>query len=158
LPAIYAAGAQPLTIQRTLSPVCTANDLVELIFAHFKDAPLPVIELCVDGARVAPAAEEYKDNQVAELGPLPEPPTKGKPAVASGRARQAGGSGNFAETAQQYRVRTMQWDLQKYHGRAVRLTLSICLDSQAKGLVWRELAAKPAIRNSHTSATTGESF
>jgi len=73
--------------------------------------------------------------------------TKGKPAVPQGRARQVAGSGKLAETAPQYRVRTLRWDLQKYHGRAVQLALSISLDKQVNGLVWRELATKPPIRS-----------
>jgi hypothetical protein len=148
LPAVYATDVQPLTIQRTLSPVTSANDLLELSFAHPKDAPLPVIELRVDGRRVAPAAGQHEDDQGAELEPLPEAPTKGKPAVPHGRALQTARGGSLAGTAQPYRVRTMRWGLQSYHGRSVQLTLSISLDTQPKGLVWRELATKPAIRNS----------
>jgi hypothetical protein len=147
LPIIRAAGPQPLTIQRTLSPLSSANDLVELIFAHAKDSPLPVIELRVGGARVAPATGQPEDNNGSELEPLPDLMTKGKPAVPQGRARQVAGSGKLAETAPQYRVRTLRWDLQKYHGRAVQLALSISLDKQVNGLVWRELATKPPIRS-----------
>ena len=147
LPAIQAAGPQPLTIQRTLSPVSSANDLVELIFAHAKDSPLPAIELRVGGERVAPAAAQPEDNNGSELEPLPDLAAKGKPAVPKGRARQAAVSGNLAETAQPYRVWTLRWDLQKYQGRSVQLALSISLDQQPNGLVWRELATKPAIRN-----------
>jgi hypothetical protein len=56
--------------------------------------------------------------------------------------------GNLAETAQPYRVWTLRWDLKEYQGRSVQLTLSISLDQQPSGLVWRELTTKPAIRNS----------
>ena len=38
----------------------------------------------------------------------------------------------------------MRWDLQRYNGRAVELTLSLVLDKQVEGLVWRELTTLPA--------------
>jgi hypothetical protein len=146
LPAIYATDPQPLTIQRRLSPVSPANDLVELICAHSKDAPLPVIELRVDGGLVVPTTAEHGDNG-NERRPVPEQPPKGKHVAPDGRVRQKAGSGSLAETVPQYRVRAMRWDLQRSHGRTVQLTLSISLDKQPKGVIWHELVTKPAIRN-----------
>jgi hypothetical protein len=147
LPAMYAAAPQPLTIRRTLSPVSSANDLVKLVFALSRYAPLPVIELRVDGARVAPTTEQHEDNG-AELKPLPAQPKRGRPNAFQGPVRQAAGSGSLAENAQQYEVRTLPWDLRAFHGRTVRLALSISLDKQVRGLVWREFATMPAIGNS----------
>ncbi|MGA2619788.1 MAG: NPCBM/NEW2 domain-containing protein [Thermoguttaceae bacterium] len=147
LPAIYATGAQPLTIQRMLPPVSSANDLVELVCAHSKDAPLPVIELRVDGALLVPTTGQHKDHG-AKPKPLLEQPMKGNQAAPDGRAGQKAGSGSPAKSVQQYRVRAMRWDLQRYYERPVQLTLSISLDKQPKGLIWGEFTTKPATRNS----------
>ena len=38
LPVIDSASPRPLTVRRTLSPVSPANDLVEVVFAHFENA------------------------------------------------------------------------------------------------------------------------
>jgi hypothetical protein len=143
LPVMYAVDPQPLTIRRTLSPVSPANDLLKLVFASSPDEPLPAIELRVDGAPVAPTTEPREDGG-AGLKPLPAQSAKAKPAASKGRARQAAGSGDLAETVPPHQVRTLRWDLRTFHGRTVRLTLSISLHKQAKGVVWREFAALPA--------------
>jgi hypothetical protein len=146
LPVLFAAGARPLTLERKLPAVSSTNDLVELIFAQPGNASLPEIELRVDGA-LAPAARQPEDNNRVELGPLPGQPARARAAAPRARARPTP-SGSLTKTASQYQSRTMQWDLKRYHGRAVQLTLSLVLDKQVEGLAWRELTTMPAIGNS----------
>ncbi len=144
LPVIHVTAPQPLTIHRGLSPVSSANDRLELIFAHGKDAPLPAIELRVDGELAASTLGRDAKNSAQEKR-LPVQAKKVKVDLSHGPARQAAGS--LAETAQDYQVRTMRWDLHEYRGRSVQLTLTISLDKQPRGLVWRALAARPATGN-----------
>jgi hypothetical protein len=144
LPAVSAAGTKPLTISRKLPAISAANDLVELIFARPKDAPVPVIELRVDGARLEPATQEHDEPSGVEPGPLPK--EAAKPATLAG-PRHTGRPANHSgatETPQSYWVRTMRWNLQAFHEQAVQLTLSISLDQQPQGLVWRDFAVKSA--------------
>ncbi|MGA2253767.1 MAG: NPCBM/NEW2 domain-containing protein [Thermoguttaceae bacterium] len=144
LPTIYPVGTQPFTIRRTLSPVSAANDLVELVFGQAKDAPWPVIELRVGDSLVVPTKGQREDNSGAKPEPSPKPPPIPKPPVPKGRASQAAAGDRHTETARPYWVRTMRWDLRAIHGRSVQLTLSISLDKQENGLVWREFATTPA--------------
>jgi hypothetical protein len=142
---MYAVAPQPLTIRRTLSPVSAANDELKLVFANSPYAPLPAIELSVDGAPVAPATV-WQAGDIGELKSLPVQPAKAKPPASKGRGRQAAGSGTLVESVQPYQERTLRWDLRAFHGRTVHLTLSISLGKQAKGVVWREFATLPSVR------------
>jgi hypothetical protein len=142
LPAVSATGQKPLTISRKLSAISLANDLVELIFAHPKDAPVPVIELRVDGVRLEPATQEHDEHSGIEPGPLPRRPAKAATVAGPRGAGQTAGAGISAETPQPYRVQTMRWNLQAFHERAVQLTLRVSLHQQSRGLVWRQFALK----------------
>ncbi|MGO9113457.1 MAG: NPCBM/NEW2 domain-containing protein [Thermoguttaceae bacterium] len=147
LPSIYPAGVQPLTIRYKLSPVSSANDLVELVFGQVKDESWPSIELHVDSTLIVPTRRQQEDNG-AKPEPLPKPLGKLKTADSKGRANQTAANGSLAETDRKYWVRTMRWDLRGFHGRSVQLTLNISLDKQENGLIWREFSTKPAIGNS----------
>jgi len=144
LPTIYAAGTQPLTIHRTLSPITAANDRVELILGQVKNAAWPVIELRVDGELIVPTTGQHDDSIGQQPETVPKSPPKLKPVAAKGRRNQAVAGGNLEE-AQPRWARTMRWDLRRFQGRSVQLTLSISLDNQKKGLVWRDFAVKPSI-------------
>ena len=105
------------------------------------DAPLPKIDLRVERA-LAPATRQPEDDNRVKTGPLPGQPATARAAAPRARARPAL-SGSPTNTASQYQSRTMRWDLQRYRGRAVQLTLSLVLDKQVEGLAWRELTTMP---------------
>ncbi len=167
LPVVYPTGEQPLTLRRTLAPVSSANDLVELVFGQVKDAPWPKIDLRVDGALLAPTLGQHEDQSAA----MPEQPAKpkskpdaqarklkpdGAPArgsarklvVPNGHEPQTVAGDRLSEAGQPYWVRTMQWDLRRFHGRPVQLTLSISPQKLESGLVWRALTTTAATGNS----------
>jgi hypothetical protein len=142
LPLIQSASNQPLTIHRKSFPVSSANGLLELSFAYFKDAPVPTVELRVDNVRVMPDKWQAGDNQ-GNPGGRSEALARRRGVSVQGRDSRTGHKGALMEITQQYRMRFMHWNLQQYNGRTVQLTLSVTLDNQLKGLVWHELAAKP---------------
>ncbi len=144
LPILYVAGDRPVTLKRTLAQVSSANDLIELAFANPDSASIPEIELRVDGTLVAPTTLRREGNNRIKHGPLLRQPADGRAVAPQARPRLRTGGGH-AEIAAQFRVRTMQWDLQRYDGRPVELELDLPLKKQVEGLVWRELTTVPAI-------------
>jgi len=147
LPTIYAAGTQPLMIRRTLSPINSVNDRVELILGQVKNAAWPAIELRVDGELVVSTKGQHEDSIGPRPETLPKSPPKLKPVVSKVHPNQAVAAAN-PEEAQPRWGRTMRWDLRRFQRRAVQLTLTISLEKQEEGLVWCELATKPAMGNS----------
>ena len=109
--------------------------------------PVPVIELRVHGTLVATAARRHAHDTGSKREFSAERLAQGKAVVVNGHGLR---------TAQQYRMRTMCWDLQSYQGRTVQLMLSISLDNQLKGLVWHALATLPAIGSSPPHAALNE--
>jgi hypothetical protein len=164
LPAICVVGPKPLVISSKLpaGPLsghhaergrervgvrasgAAAGDLVELVLAYPKDAPVPGIELCADGVRLEPATQVHDEPSGMEPGPSPKRPAKAAGVSGAKAAAQPAGTAVSLPTPRAYRVQIMRWNLHASHGRAVHLTLSISPDRQSTGLVWRHFAVKSA--------------
>jgi len=146
LPVVRLADGKQLSLNRTLSSVSYANDIVEVLLAYGEESP-PAIELRVDGTPLEPVVHE--DGAAGRVEPGPREEESGKGKWADGDPPKDNNAGDTAakDKPTRYTERTVRWDLQSYRGRAVRLGLNVSFDRHPKGLVWHECIVKSAIAN-----------